>query len=88
MLGRTASSCFMHSRKRLAWQQLPNMNSMVQAYAKHRAEMWDSIGKELSLSCDEVETLFLYLWRQDPTLFHKNQSKSASPDTQIKQEPE
>ncbi|KAI1432790.1 hypothetical protein GGR50DRAFT_696673 [Xylaria sp. CBS 124048] len=63
------------------------MNSMVQAYAKHRAEMWDSIGKELSLSCDEAKTLFLYLWQQDPTLFRKNQSESTSPDTQIKQEP-
>ncbi|KAI1430910.1 hypothetical protein GGR50DRAFT_682453 [Xylaria sp. CBS 124048] len=95
MPGRTASSCFytgpcysfMHSRKRLAWQHLPNTNSMAQAYAKRRAEMWDSIRKKLSLSCDEAETLFLYPGDKTQLYFTRTRAKARPPTPKSNRNP-
>ncbi|KAI1357181.1 hypothetical protein F5Y08DRAFT_244218 [Xylaria arbuscula] len=64
--GRSPTSCMMHYRQTLAHKMRPGLSQVVQTYARHRARIWEDIGKELSVSVDEAETVFLYLCRESP----------------------
>ncbi|KAI0525832.1 hypothetical protein F5B22DRAFT_657092 [Xylaria bambusicola] len=70
--GRSQTSCMMHYRQTLAHRMRLGLNPVVQTYARHRARIWEDIGKELSVSADEAETMFLYLCRESPTMLQKN----------------
>ncbi|KAI1749422.1 hypothetical protein F4782DRAFT_513780 [Xylaria castorea] len=65
--GRSKTSCIMHHHQSLANRmRLGSEGTANEKGVGHRAQIWDKIGKELSVSSDEAETVFLYLCRECP----------------------
>ncbi|KAI0410360.1 hypothetical protein F5X98DRAFT_359719 [Xylaria grammica] len=64
--GRSTTSCMMHYHQTLSQQMRLGSSIIIQAYIRHRTRIWESIGRELGISTNEAETMFLYLCRENP----------------------
>ncbi|KAI0121049.1 hypothetical protein BJ170DRAFT_646087 [Xylariales sp. AK1849] len=68
--GRSAISCARHYRQTLARKvvHVPKSNEIIQACIRHRVQIWEGIAEKVSLPWQEVETIFLCLYQERPSI--------------------